>query len=173
MPDVNIDIGTRHLKDLDRQVRQRYPRVQGLERVKLIAAAYNAGWGRIVRAGGHVPPIWEIRGYVRRVSRYYQTYGGKLKPVARPSSQQPTKKESRNSNPPTSSETTEKARNIPDEIPDQTSDISPDFQLTRHTLMVLFVSLLMFLGYVIMSWSHLVWLIRYHSEPQDIHSSLI
>ncbi|HCQ01567.1 MAG TPA: lytic transglycosylase domain-containing protein, partial [Candidatus Latescibacteria bacterium] len=66
MPDINIDIGTRHLKDLDRQVRQHYPRVQGLDRVNLIAAAYNAGWGRIVRAGGHVPPIWETRGYVRR-----------------------------------------------------------------------------------------------------------
>jgi soluble lytic murein transglycosylase-like protein len=79
-PALNIAIGTRHLKTLEHQVAKRYPKVQGLDRVRLIAAAYNAGWGRVVSAGGTIPSIRETQTYVRRVSRYYQRYGGRLKP---------------------------------------------------------------------------------------------
>lgn len=166
-PDVNIDIGTRHLKDLDRQVRRRYPHVEGLDRIKLVAAAYNAGWGRVVRAGGRVPPIWETRGYVRRVSRYYQSYGGALKPVKRPQAETPVKKTGgvKKSVSPETNKKEARMSTAPAEAPPA---ISTDFQLTRHTLMVLFISLLMFLGYVVTGWSHLIWIIRHHTPREAL-----
>ena len=165
-PDVNIDIGTRHLKDLDRQVRRRYPEVHGLDRVKLMAAAYNAGWGRVVRSGGHVPPTWETRGYVRRVARYYQTYGGKLKPASKPQQQPPTKKTTKQVEAPVSSASTEHTADISNKTSDHTAEHAPGFQLTRHMLMVLLVSVILFMGYVTMSWSHLAWLIRHYGKPR-------
>ena len=42
----------------------------------LVAAAYNAGWSRVVAAGGRVPAIEETRTYVGRVERFYRAYGG-------------------------------------------------------------------------------------------------
>ncbi|NKB68517.1 MAG: transglycosylase SLT domain-containing protein [Candidatus Latescibacteria bacterium] len=77
---LNIDIGARHLKKLNRALGRRYPQVKGLERVRLVAAAYNAGWGRLVAAGGGVPPFRETQVYSRRVVRYYREYGGRLQP---------------------------------------------------------------------------------------------
>ena len=78
---LNIDIGTRHLKKLERALGRRYPQVQGLERVRLVAAAYNAGWGRLVAAGGRVPPFRETQVYSQRVVRYYREYGGRVPSV--------------------------------------------------------------------------------------------
>lgn len=84
-PALNIDIGTRHLKTLQRQVDQRYPHLRGFERLRLVAAAYNAGWGRVLAAGGRVPAIAETRTYVRRVEANYRLYGGRQRDLpARP-----------------------------------------------------------------------------------------
>lgn len=76
-PGLNVDIGTRHLRTLDRQVRRRYPAADAETRRRLVAAAYNAGWSRVVAAGGRVPAIAETRAYVGRVERFYRSYGGK------------------------------------------------------------------------------------------------
>ena len=81
--DLNIDIGARHLKVLERRIRRRYPQLDGLERIRLIAAAYNAGWSRVMAAGGTVPPIRETRNYCRKVVSLYRSYGGKYKPAIR------------------------------------------------------------------------------------------
>jgi hypothetical protein len=75
-PALNIDIGTHHLKTLTRQVDKRYPQTDAGQKVRLVAAAYNAGWSRIVAAGGQVPTIAETRTYVGRVERNYHKYGG-------------------------------------------------------------------------------------------------
>ena len=75
-PGLNVDVGTRHLRSLDRQVRKRYPAADAGTRRRLVVAAYNAGWSRVVAAGGGVPAIEETRTYVDRVERFYRGYGG-------------------------------------------------------------------------------------------------
>lgn len=61
-PEVNLDVGTRHLRSL-------LQRFNG--RVDLALAAYNAGEGAVVRHGNRVPPYSETRNYVRDITREY------------------------------------------------------------------------------------------------------
>jgi soluble lytic murein transglycosylase len=64
-PHENIEGGVRHLKLL-------LNRFQG--DLPLTLAAYNAGIKAVEKHGG-IPPFAETREYVRRVLRYYQSYG--------------------------------------------------------------------------------------------------
>jgi hypothetical protein len=64
-PSDNIEGGVRHLKLL-------LNRFQG--DLQLTLAAYNAGIKAVEKHGG-IPPFAETREYVRRVLRYYQSYG--------------------------------------------------------------------------------------------------
>lgn len=62
-PQVNVAIGSRHLREL----LNRYP-----GRVDLALAAYNAGEGAVQRAGDAIPAITETRDYVRHVLQVYE-----------------------------------------------------------------------------------------------------
>jgi soluble lytic murein transglycosylase-like protein len=64
-PNENIEGGVRHLKLLLNRFRGD---------LQLTLAAYNAGIGAVERHGG-IPPFAETRDYVRRVLRFYQSYG--------------------------------------------------------------------------------------------------
>jgi len=68
-PAANIAGGTRHLSDLLKEFNGD---------ISLVAAAYNAGEGAVLKYGG-VPPYEETREYVRRVNilhRRYRQAGG-------------------------------------------------------------------------------------------------
>lgn len=60
-PAVNIDVGVRYLRDLSDMFGRR----------DLVVAAYNAGEGRVVKAGYEIPPIPETRAYVAQVLSFY------------------------------------------------------------------------------------------------------
>jgi len=60
-PAQNVDAGVRHLKGLLDNFRGD---------LNLSLAAYNAGEGAVRRNGG-VPPYWETRNYVRRITSLY------------------------------------------------------------------------------------------------------
>lgn len=62
-PEVNLDVGTRYLRDL-------LQRFNG--RVDLALAAYNAGEGAVVKYGNRIPPYNETRNYVRDITREYE-----------------------------------------------------------------------------------------------------
>jgi soluble lytic murein transglycosylase-like protein len=57
-PQVNLAVGTRHLRTLQ----DRYG-----ARVDLVLAAYNAGDGAVQRNGGRVPPYAETQAYVQNI----------------------------------------------------------------------------------------------------------
>lgn len=57
-PVINLDVGTRYLRDLHQMYGQR---------VDLILAAYNAGEGAVARYGHAVPPYPETRAYVAKI----------------------------------------------------------------------------------------------------------
>jgi soluble lytic murein transglycosylase-like protein len=57
-PTVNIDVGTRYLRDLHAM----FP-----GRVDLVLAAYNAGEGAVIKRGHRIPPYPETQDYVRKV----------------------------------------------------------------------------------------------------------
>ena len=61
-PAVNIDVGTRILKDLTATFHGD---------LTLILAAYNAGQGAVFRYGMQVPPFPETQSYVQRVTGHY------------------------------------------------------------------------------------------------------
>jgi soluble lytic murein transglycosylase-like protein len=61
-PELNIQIGTRHLAGLTRL----YP-----GRLDLALAAYNAGQGAVRRAGNQIPNYRETQDYVRKVMAVY------------------------------------------------------------------------------------------------------
>lgn len=61
-PAVNIDVGTRILKDLT---------VTFNGDLTLILAAYNAGQGAVFRYGMQVPPYPETQSYVQKVTEHY------------------------------------------------------------------------------------------------------
>jgi soluble lytic murein transglycosylase-like protein len=65
-PRKNIAAGSRHLAYL-------IDRYEG--DLDLALAAYNAGEGSVRRHGG-IPPFPETRGYVRKVLRHYEGFGG-------------------------------------------------------------------------------------------------
>jgi soluble lytic murein transglycosylase-like protein len=75
LPSLNVDIGTAHLRWLERKVKARFPdaRTSDKARIQLIAAGYNAGWRRVLQHWG-VPPYQETRIYVRRVWRLYRRF---------------------------------------------------------------------------------------------------
>jgi soluble lytic murein transglycosylase-like protein len=75
-PRVNVRIGTRHLARLVDRVERRFPVVasRDVSRVKLVAAAYNAGWHRVRQYHG-VPPFAETQTYVDRVWARYRALG--------------------------------------------------------------------------------------------------
>lgn len=75
LPSLNIDIGSAHLRWLERKVKARFPsaRKSDKTRIQLIAASYNAGWERVLQHWG-VPPYRETRIYVRRVWRLYRRF---------------------------------------------------------------------------------------------------
>lgn len=68
-PRTNIRVGARYLRDLMAM----FP-----GQLELALAAYNAGAGAVLRAGGQVPPYKETQGYVRTVKQLYAV----LKPPA-------------------------------------------------------------------------------------------
>jgi soluble lytic murein transglycosylase-like protein len=61
-PAVNIEVGTRYLRDLTTRFRGNIP---------LTLAAYNAGEGAVAKYGNHIPPYPETRDYVRKVLSLY------------------------------------------------------------------------------------------------------
>ena len=64
-PEQNVDAGTRYLAGL----------LKTFKREDLALAAYNAGPGRVRRAGG-IPRIRETQRYVKRVMALARAYGG-------------------------------------------------------------------------------------------------
>lgn len=72
-PEYCLDIAAEHIRVLREQVVRSFPRANLTMRVRLIAAAYNAGWGAVKRAGG-VPKYRETKIYVRRVEEHYFNY---------------------------------------------------------------------------------------------------
>jgi soluble lytic murein transglycosylase-like protein len=58
IPEVNIDVGARYLRDLQQ-------RFEG--QVELMLAAYNAGEAAVERYGNRIPPYPETQDYVRRI----------------------------------------------------------------------------------------------------------
>ncbi|MBW8831627.1 MAG: lytic transglycosylase domain-containing protein [Burkholderiales bacterium] len=60
-PAVNIDVGVRYLRDLSAM----------FNRTELVVAAYNAGEGRVIKAGYVIPQIPETRAYVAQVLSFY------------------------------------------------------------------------------------------------------
>ncbi|MCW7540273.1 lytic transglycosylase domain-containing protein [Aquabacterium sp. A7-Y] len=64
IPAVNIDVGTRYLRDLTRLFDGD---------LELVLAAYNAGEGAVARYGRRIPPYRETRDYVRRILSLYGT----------------------------------------------------------------------------------------------------
>jgi hypothetical protein len=64
-PEQNVDAGTRYLAGL----------LKTFKREDLALAAYNAGPGRVRRAGG-IPRIRETQRYVKRVLALARAYGG-------------------------------------------------------------------------------------------------
>lgn len=61
--DLNVDAGTRYLRDL-------LARYDG--DLALVLAAYNAGEGAVLRAGNRVPNYTETKQYVRKIMDGYQ-----------------------------------------------------------------------------------------------------
>jgi hypothetical protein len=59
-PSVNIDVGTRYLRDLH----ELFP-----GRTDLVLAAYNAGEGAVIKRGHRIPPFPETQSYVRNILR--------------------------------------------------------------------------------------------------------
>ncbi len=72
-PQLNLDIAGKHMVFLLRQVNRHYPNVTGDDRIVLLAAAWNAGWGNIRKADG-VPNFPETQTYVKRVLELYHKY---------------------------------------------------------------------------------------------------
>jgi soluble lytic murein transglycosylase-like protein len=62
-PAVNIDIGTRYLRDL-------HEMFDG--RTDLVLAAYNAGEGAVRRYGNRIPPYPETQDYVQKIMGMYR-----------------------------------------------------------------------------------------------------
>lgn len=62
-PAVNIDVGSRYLRDL-------HAMFDG--RIELVLAAYNAGEGAVRRHGNRIPPYAETREYVQKILALYQ-----------------------------------------------------------------------------------------------------
>jgi hypothetical protein len=62
-PALNIDVGTRYLRDLHKLFKGR---------TDLILAAYNAGEGAVARYNNRIPPYPETREYVRRALKIYR-----------------------------------------------------------------------------------------------------
>ena len=62
-PAVNIDIGTRYLRDL-------HEMFDG--RIDLMLAAYNAGEGAVRRYGNRIPPYPETQDYVQKIMGLYR-----------------------------------------------------------------------------------------------------
>ena len=81
-PRVNITISARHLAGLEPKVKRMFALANYNDevRVKLIAAAYNAGWSRIREYRG-IPPFPETQTYSKRVWRYYKALRGNNRPV--------------------------------------------------------------------------------------------
>jgi soluble lytic murein transglycosylase-like protein len=57
-PEVNVDVGTRYLRDLQKM----FP-----GRIDLMLASYNAGEGAVARHGNRIPPYPETQSYVRQI----------------------------------------------------------------------------------------------------------
>ncbi len=70
-PEINIEIASQHMARLRAQVQQFFPDADLMQRVELLAAAWNAGWGNVKRSRG-VPNISETHQLVARVSQYYR-----------------------------------------------------------------------------------------------------
>jgi soluble lytic murein transglycosylase-like protein len=62
-PAVNIDIGTRYLRDLHEMFNGR---------IDLMLAAYNAGEGAVRRYGNRIPPYPETQDYVQKIMGLYR-----------------------------------------------------------------------------------------------------
>jgi len=62
-PEVNIDVGTRYLRDL-------HEMFDG--RIDLMLAAYNAGEGAVRRYGNRIPPYPETQDYVQKILGLYR-----------------------------------------------------------------------------------------------------
>jgi hypothetical protein len=62
-PAVNIDVGTRYLRDL-------HSMFDG--RIDLVLAAYNAGEGAVRRYGNRIPPYPETQDYVQKILGLYR-----------------------------------------------------------------------------------------------------
>lgn len=72
-PYTNLDIAGQHMRKLNRLVRKRFPNADLAERIVLNAAAWNAGWGRVIEYKG-VPNFRETQQFTKRVTHYYRKY---------------------------------------------------------------------------------------------------
>ena len=70
-PVINLEIASRHMAMLVRNIRHTFPYADEWQHVALVAAAWNAGWGNVKRSGG-IPNIAETKSHVERVLMYYQ-----------------------------------------------------------------------------------------------------
>lgn len=72
-PEINLEIASRHMVRLQSLVRRYFPNASLMERVELLASAWNAGWSRVRDSRG-VPNIGETQRFSRRVAYYYEKY---------------------------------------------------------------------------------------------------
>jgi hypothetical protein len=72
-PNTNLDISARYIRLNINRVKGEFPGLSEQQVRTLVAASYNAGWGRVKRLG-RVPHIEETQNYVKRVERFYLLY---------------------------------------------------------------------------------------------------
>lgn len=72
-PERNINIAGQHLAYLRKLVLRNFPQASLEERVVLLAASWNSGWGRVKSERG-VPNIGETQRFTQRVLHYYRKY---------------------------------------------------------------------------------------------------
>jgi len=81
-PYLNLDTSARYIRSRKDSVDAHFPHLPYEQRIALVAASYNAGWGRVKRVRG-VPNIRETRDYVQRVHRYHDLYRNNLDYILR------------------------------------------------------------------------------------------
>ena len=72
-PATNLRIGSQHMARLRANVHRAFPNADLEQRVVLLAAAWNAGWGRVSSDGG-VPNIGETKRFASKVLFLYRQY---------------------------------------------------------------------------------------------------
>ncbi len=72
-PETNVDIACRHLLWLQENVDRHFGYKSRKQKMMLIAAAWNAGWNRVLNAGG-IPSLEQTRRLAEKVMTNYRKY---------------------------------------------------------------------------------------------------